>query len=49
MRGIDAHGRYFAWGERGKRYYYTTPVGAKRAHDRAARQGRAIQWRRHGL
>ncbi len=49
-RGKDGQGTYYAWGERGARYYYIPghPVSRRVAQAKAARQGRAIAARRHG-
>jgi hypothetical protein len=48
-RGRDAAGCYYQWGGMGKRYYYTPGSyrSRARAQARAARQGRAIEARRH--
>ena len=49
-RGHDGQGPYYQWGHTtGRRYYYTAGSARSReiAKERAARQGRAIEARRH--
>lgn len=48
-RGKDVKGPYYSWGHL-KRYYYKAGDKASRTRARslAARQGRAVEWRKHG-
>lgn len=45
QRGHDSKGSYYRWGQHGAKYYYTAGNASSRtkAHDKAARQGRAIK------
>lgn len=49
QRNKDSHGPYYRWGDTGHKYYYTAnnERSRERAKALAARQGRAIEWRRH--
>lgn len=40
--GEDRRGKYYQWGSQ-KKYYYATPIGKARAHEKAAAQGEAIR------
>jgi len=46
-RGKDSKGPYYRWGNSGKKYHYTAnnKSSRTRAHNNAARQGRAIKAR----
>ena len=50
-RGIDSKtGRpFFQWGQHGKKYFYTSGdiQSRQKAKAKAARQGRAIEFRKH--
>lgn len=48
-RGKDTTGTFYQWGGHGKKYYYATGNAAARqvAYERAALQGRAVEWRKH--
>ena len=40
---IDQIGRtFYQYGDTGKPYYFTTVIGAKKAYNKATKQGRAI-------
>jgi len=45
---VTKHGRLigYQWGQHGK-VYLVSEHGKQRAFERAAKQGRAIEWRRH--
>jgi len=45
-RGEDSHGTFYQWGK-AKKYYYTNNAERTVARAKAARQGRAIEWRKH--
>lgn len=49
QRGKDSNGPYYKWGQNGKRYYYSSgnTSSRTRAHHKAEKQGRAIQFRKH--
>lgn len=42
FQGLDSVGQFISYGVKGKRYYYTTPIGQVRALHKAKKQGRAI-------
>lgn len=44
-RGRDSSGSFYRWGQRGKKYYYTTNSQNSRdnAKEKALRQGRATK------
>lgn len=42
INSSDKRGRYYKWGKSGKKYYYNTERGKKRAKSKAIAQGRAI-------
>lgn len=46
----DKNGPYFLWGEHNKKYYYKKGSERSRsiAREKAMRQARAIEWRKHG-
>jgi hypothetical protein len=48
-RGRDRAGPYFRWGQTGAKYHYTAGNATSRARAKAlaARQGRAVEARRH--
>jgi hypothetical protein len=48
-RGVDSDGPYYRWGTSGHKYHYTANNASSRtrAKDKAALQGRAIEWRKH--
>lgn len=39
----DKKGRYYQYGESGKKYYYHTVIGKERAYQKALRQAQAIK------
>jgi hypothetical protein len=45
-RGKDKDGPFYRWGKHGARYHYKSGNKKSRelAHDKAAKQGRAIKW-----
>ena len=45
--GRDKRGRFYRWGGHGKKYYFKTARAGKLAKIKAARQGRAVEWREH--
>lgn len=46
--GVDnIKGHYFQYGTKGKKYYYKTVIGKKRAYTKAIKQGQAIEISRH--
>ena len=42
-KGVDNIGYYFQYGTTGKRYYFNTELGRKRAYNKALNQTRAIK------
>jgi hypothetical protein len=50
QNGRDSEGPYYRWGEKGHKYHYKPRdvKSRKRAREKAALQGRAIEWRKHG-
>lgn len=43
QKGKDSKGKYYRWGTRGKKYYYTNEMSEAIAKNKARRQGRAIK------
>ena len=48
VHGKDKDGKFFRYGKSGKKYYYKTEIGKKRAKSLAMKQGRAIKSRQYG-
>ena len=46
----DSNGLFWRWGSKGKKYYFRkgNPISEGIAKARAKRQGRVINWRKHG-
>jgi hypothetical protein len=40
--GKNKQGTFYQWGTSGKKYYYTTELGKKKAYNKAQKQGIAI-------
>jgi hypothetical protein len=49
QRGRDINGGFYRWGNHGAKYYYISRSKKSRqaAFEKAALQGRAIQWRKN--
>ena len=46
-RGTDSDGKFYRYGDSGKKYHYTTEIGRKRAKGKAEEQGRAVERSKH--